>query len=62
MFSDFQDKLKGFGTCEMKYNTVEAFGAAVSGQRKEQSDLLKEALALDEENCQLAQLILDCSK
>ena len=46
----------------MKYNTVEAFGAAVSGQRKEQSDLLKEALALDEENCQLAQLILDCSK
>lgn len=62
MFSDFQDKLKGLGTCEMKYNTVEAFGAAVSGQRKEQSDLLKEALALDEENCQLAQLILDCSK
>lgn len=57
--SDFRNRLEGAGACGIAYNTVGAYGAAASELRREQADLLREALALDEENCGLAKLILE---
>lgn len=59
--SDFRGRLEGLAACGVEYNAVGAFGAAAPKLRKEQADLLREALALDEENCRLARLILDAA-
>lgn len=59
MFSGFRSKLQDSSRCEIAYNTVKAFGVSTPELRKEQIDLLKKALILDEESCQLAQLILE---
>lgn len=53
--SRFRDKLS---SCEVHYNTIHTFGASTPELRREQIRLLKNALALDEENCQLAGNVL----
>ena len=50
----FRTKLSRSSVCEIAYNTVKAAGASASGLRREQIALLEQALALEEENCQLA--------
>lgn len=62
MVSDFRDKLEDPAACSIEYNAVDAFGAAACGLRREQAALLAKALALDEENCRLAQLILEAQE
>ena len=57
--SAFQHKVRHSPVCEISYNTVNAFGVSTPGLRKEQVHLLENALALEEENCQLAERILE---
>lgn len=45
--------------CEVAYNTVSATGASTPELRKEQLNLLENALLLEEENCRLAEMILE---
>lgn len=63
MFTDFRDKTAGTAeTCSLTYNTDSEFRIAISKLediRREQAALLQQALLLEEENCRLAQLILD---
>lgn len=56
--SAFRDKVFHSSACAIAYNTVNAFGVSTPKLREEQISLLKDALALDEENCGLAELIL----
>lgn len=53
--SEFRDKLS---SCEVHYNTIHTFGVSMPELRREQIRLLENALALDEENCQLAECVL----
>lgn len=57
--SAFRNKVLHSSTCETAYNTVNAFGVSTSKLRKEQIHLLENALILEEENCRLAELILE---
>ena len=63
MFADFRDKTGGTAeACSLTYNTDSEFRIAVSkleDVRREQAALLQQAVLLEEENCRLAQLILD---
>lgn len=54
----FRTRLSRSSVCEISYNTVKASGASASGLRREQIALLEQALALEEENCQLAREVL----
>ena len=47
-----------FSGCEITYNTTDASGMSTLTLRREQTALLEQALALEEENCQLAGLVL----
>lgn len=55
----FRCKISQSSTCEIAYNTVSAFGVSTPELRKEQINLLENALVLEEENCRLAKLILE---
>lgn len=57
--STFRTKVHQSSACAVPYNTINAFGVSTQVLRKEQIDLLKNALTLDEENCQLAELVLE---
>lgn len=59
MISEFRNKINHSSACNITYNTTNAFGVSTPKMRKEQIDLLEKALILDEENCRLAQLILE---
>ncbi len=63
MFADFRDKTGGTAeVCSLTYNTDSEFRIVVSkleDVRREQAALLQQAVLLEEENCRLAQLILD---
>lgn len=56
--SAFRDIVRRASTCEIAYNTINAYGVSTPGLRKEQIALLENALVLEEENCRLAELIL----
>ena len=55
----FQQLVSHVSTCEIAYNTTEAIGVSRPEPRREQIHLLENALALEEENCRLAELILE---
>lgn len=55
----FRAKLKEAAGCRLAYNSLEASGASTKELREEEIGLLKRALALDEENCRLAELVLE---
>lgn len=57
-FSAFRTKHRS-STCKISYNTINAFGVSMPKHRREQIKLLENALVLEEENCQLAELILE---
>ncbi|MCI9142753.1 MAG: helix-turn-helix transcriptional regulator [Lachnospiraceae bacterium] len=59
MISGFRDRLSRSPACAISYNTVRAFGVSTPRLREEQIILLKKALELEEENCRLAQKILE---
>lgn len=59
MFSGFREKTSRLSDCAVTYNTVSASGAAALTLRQEQAGLLEKALLLEEENCELAGLILN---
>lgn len=46
-------------SCDPTYHTVGGFGASLPKLREKQISLLEKALVLEEENCRLAQLLLD---
>ena len=58
-FSAFRCKLYHSSSCAASYNTINAFGVSTPKLRKEQIGLLENALILEEENCRLAELILE---
>ena len=58
MISAFRNKLHLSSACEIAYNTVNAFGVSTPELRKEQINLLENALVLDAESCQLAEQML----
>ena len=60
-FSAFRTKLRSSSTCEISYNMINAYGISVPAHRKEQKKLLENALALEEQNCRFAELILEMS-
>ena len=47
-----------FSDCEVTYNTTDTAGMSTLTLRREQTALLEQALALEEENCQLSRLVL----
>lgn len=55
----FRCKTSQSSACEIAYNTVIAFGVSTLELRKEQINLLENALVLEEENCRLAKLIME---
>lgn len=57
--SAFRDMLRRTSTCKITYNTINAYSVSTPGLRKEQIVLLENALVLEEENCRLAELILE---
>lgn len=57
--SAFRDRVYRASTCETAYNMGNAFGVSTPKLRREQIHLLEKALVLEEENCQLAELILE---
>lgn len=57
--SAFRDMVRRTSTCRITYNTLSAYGVSTPGFRREQIHLLEKALVLEEENCQLAELILE---
>lgn len=59
MASAFRCKVYRSSACAALYNTITAFGVSTPELRKEQIDLLENALTLEEENCRLAELILE---
>lgn len=58
MVYSFRDKVCRSSACAISYNTINAFGVSTPKLREEQISLLKDTLALDEESCGLAELIL----
>ncbi|MDE6750023.1 MAG: helix-turn-helix domain-containing protein [Lachnospiraceae bacterium] len=54
----FREKVRNSSTCATDYNTVNAFVVSTPDLREEQVNMLEAALALDEESCRLAELIL----
>ncbi len=63
MLTAFRDKSSAAAdACSLTYNTDVEFKVAVSKlgeMRREQTALLEKALLLEEENCRLAELILE---
>lgn len=57
--SAFRDRVCLTSTCRIAYNTLNAYGVSTPGLRREQIHLLENALVLEEENCRLAELILE---
>lgn len=57
--SAFRYKVSHSSACAISYNTVKAFGVSTPELRKEQARLLENALVLEDENCRLAELILE---
>ncbi|MDE6640753.1 MAG: helix-turn-helix transcriptional regulator [Acetatifactor sp.] len=57
--SAFRDRVRRTSACEIAYNTINAYGVSTPGLRKEQIELLENALVLEEENCRLAEMILE---
>ncbi|MDE5893612.1 MAG: hypothetical protein K2H45_11885, partial [Acetatifactor sp.] len=57
--SAFRRKTSDTSTCAIAYNTIDAVGVSTPELRREQTDLLQKALALEEENCRLAERILE---
>lgn len=57
--SAFQHRIGYASQCEISYNTGKAAGASTAGLRREQIALLEQALALEEENCRLAGLVME---
>lgn len=57
--SAFQHKIGYSSECEITYNTVKTAGASTPSLRREQIALLERALVLEEENCRLAELLLE---
>lgn len=55
----FRQLVNHVSTCEIAYNTTEAIGVSRPELRKEQIHLLENALVLEDENCRLAELILE---
>lgn len=61
--SGFWNRVQNVSACEIAYNTGNAFGVSTPELRREQIRLLENALALEEENCRLAEMVLDiCEK
>lgn len=58
MIDAFRDKVCRRSGCAISYNTVKNVGVSTPQLRREQIGLLEKALALEEENCRLAELIL----
>ncbi len=58
MIVAFRDKVCRRSGCVISYNTVKNVGVSTPQLRREQIGLLEKALALEEENCRLAELIL----
>lgn len=58
MVTAFRSRVNKLSACKTTYNSVNAFCVSTPELRKEQICLLKDALALEEENCRLAQRIL----
>ncbi len=56
--SAFRCKMHQSQTCQIRYNMQQAFGACTPALRREQIKLLEKAIVLEEENCRLAQRIL----
>lgn len=56
----FREKVRDSSTCATAYNMVNAFGVSTPELREEQVNILEAALALDEESCRMAELILKC--
>lgn len=59
MISGFRDKTGRESSCDLVYNGVSGFGASLPKLRKELIGLLEKALGLEEENCRMAQLLLE---
>lgn len=59
MLSGFRGRVRDMSACEIAYNARNAFGASVPELRREQIGLLENALVLEEENCRLAEMVLD---
>ena len=57
--SAFRDVVRRTSTCKITYNTINAYSVSTPVLRKEQIILLENALVLEEENCRLAELILE---
>lgn len=57
--SAFQSRTCQTSACEVAYNTVRASGVSTPELRKEQMNRLENALLLEEENCRLAEMILE---
>lgn len=57
--STFRKGLPAASSCAIAYNTVNAFGVSTPSLRRTQIRLLENALILEEENCRLAQQLLE---
>lgn len=57
--SAFRSKVCHASNCRIEYNTVNAFGVSTEKLRKEQVSLLESVLALDEESCGLAEMLVE---
>ncbi len=57
--SAFRDKLNRTSSCALQYNGTVGTGVSTPGLRREQIELLENALALDGESCRLAEKILE---
>ena len=55
----FKGRVEHSSGCEIAYNTGEAFGVCTAELRKEQIGILEHALILEEENCRLAEAVLE---
>lgn len=57
--SAFRGRVEQVSGCEIAYNTENAFGVCTRELRKEQISILEHALILEEENCRLAEAVLE---
>lgn len=57
--SAFRGRVERVSGCEIAYNTENAFGVCTRELRKEQISILEHALILEEENCRLAEAVLE---
>ena len=57
--SAFRSKVCHASNCRIEYNAVNAFGVSTEKLRKEQISLLESVLALDEESCGLAEMLVE---